>query len=46
MRAKEVALAEDKVERDLKNKYSDRLYNANQKYLLKNYSSINNEVPK
>ena len=40
MRAKEVAAVENRAENELKYKYQDKVYNQNNKYLSKNYSSI------
>ena len=40
MRAKEVAAVENRVEKELKYKYQDKVYVHNNKYLSKNYSSI------
>ena len=40
MRAKEVAAVENRVEKELKYKYQDKVYISNNKYLNKNYSSI------
>lgn len=41
MRAKEVENQEKKMNRDLRNKYQDRIYNPNNKYLSRDYASIN-----
>lgn len=44
MRAKEVAAVESKAQNDLRNKYQNMIYNPNNKYLNKDYSSINSSA--
>lgn len=46
MRAKEVENQERKIERDLRNKYQNRIYNPNNKYLSRDYAAINKSVRK
>ena len=46
MRAKEVENQERKIERDLRNKYQNRIYNPNNKYLSRDYAAINKSARK
>lgn len=46
MRAKEVETHERRVEKDLRNKYQDRVINPNNKYLSRDYAVINRSAKK